>query len=258
MVDVTRKKFICGNWKLNKMVGEAVELASGINDALAGEDRSALPTVGVAPVYVALRAVGEALGDGPVGLCAQNGYWEANGAYTGEVSFPMLKDVGCSYVIVGHSERRNLFGETDEMVNKKALAAMETGLTPIVCVGESLETREAGTTQDYVGRQVEAATKGMTTEQVRTIVLAYEPIWAIGTGKTATPEQAQEVHAFIRSLIHEKYGREAAEALVIQYGGSVKPNNAKDLLSRPDVDGALVGGASLKVDSFVDIIRAAL
>jgi triosephosphate isomerase len=257
MVDVTREKFICGNWKLNKMVGEAVELASGVNEALKKEDVSKLPTVAVAPVYVALHAVAEAVGDGPVEVCAQNGYWEPQGAYTGEVSFPMLKDVGCRYVILGHSERRGLFGETDEMVNKKALAAMETGLTPIVCVGESLEQRESGVTQDFVGKQVEAATKGMTTEQVRGMVLAYEPIWAIGTGKTATPEQAQEVHAFIRGIVREKYGREAAEAMVIQYGGSVKPNNAKELLSQDDVDGALVGGASLKVDSFVDIIRAA-
>jgi triosephosphate isomerase len=258
MGNVKRETFICGNWKLNKTIGEAVELVSAIKEGLRAFDEGDLPRVAVAPVSIALDAVSKIVTDGPVALAAQNGYPEKRGAFTGEVSFDLLADVGCRYAIVGHSERRGLFGETDDMVNKKARAALAAGLLPIICVGESLAQREADETEAVVGRQVEAALAGMEEDALHKIVLAYEPIWAIGTGKTATPEQAQQVHAFIRTVVEKKFGPEIASGLIMQYGGSVKPANAKQLLSCEDVDGALVGGASLKADSFVEIIRAAL
>lgn len=253
-----RKKFVCGNWKLNKTVAEAEELVKGILEGVKPLDAEKLPTIGVAPVYTALHAVSKILGDGPVQLTAQNGFHETSGAFTGKVSMELLKDVGCRYVIVGHSERRSLFGETDEGVNSKAKKALDVGLTPIICVGESLQQREADETKSVVKRQVQGAFAGMSRDAAASCVLAYEPVWAIGTGKTATPDQAQEVHAFIREVLSGLYDEEMAQGMVIQYGGSVKPNNACELMGQKDVDGALVGGASLKPDSYVAIIEAAM
>ncbi len=253
-----RKKFVCGNWKLNKTVGESEELVKGILGRLRELDPGKLPDIAVAPVYTSLSSVARLLGEGdPIGLAAQNGYHEDQGAYTGEVSMALLKDVGCKYVIVGHSERRALFGETDEGVNIKTRRGLAAGLTPIVCVGESLEQREAGETEKVVGAQVERGLQGMKREEVASCVIAYEPVWAIGTGKTATPEQAVEVHRHIRKILTGLYDDSLAAGMVIQYGGSVNPKNAEDLMSREDVDGALVGGAALDAESFVAIIRAA-
>jgi triosephosphate isomerase len=204
-----------------------------------------------------LHDVGAAIRGSSIGLGAQNVNQAADGAFTGEISCGMLKDLGCSYVILGHSERRAIFGETDSMVNEKLKAVLKAGITPIVCVGETLEQREAGKTQSVVQGQCTGSLAGLTGEEMAATVLAYEPVWAIGTGKTATPAQAEEVHADIRGLLTKQFGASVAEKVVIQYGGSVKADNAMDLLSQPNIDGALVGGASLKSDSFLAIIRAA-
>lgn len=209
----------------------------------------------VCPPFISLLAVADVLKGSHIGLGAQNLYWEKNGAFTGEVSAPMLKSAGCAYVIIGHSERRTYFHETDETVNKKIFAALSEGLSPIVCVGETLEEREKGITFDVIKRQVKQGLANLTVEQMKTVVIAYEPVWAIGTGKTATPEQAQEVHAFIRKLLGEMFGAATAEATRIQYGGSVKPDNITTLMNQADIDGALVGGASLKADSFEKIVK---
>jgi triosephosphate isomerase len=213
--------------------------------------------VAVCPPSVYLHDVGAAIRGSSIGLGAQNVNQAADGAFTGEISCGMLKDLGCSYVILGHSERRAIFGETDSMVNEKLKAVLKAGLTPIVCVGETLEQREAGKTQSVVQGQCIGSLAGLTGEEMAATVLAYEPVWAIGTGKTATPAQAEEVHADIRGLLTKQFGASVAEKVVIQYGGSVKADNAMDLLSQPNIDGALVGGASLKSDSFLAIIRAA-
>ncbi len=210
------------------------------------------------PPYTSLSQASKLLKESTVALGAQDMSEHDEGAYTGEVSAKMLLSAGCRYVIVGHSERRQYHGETDALVNRKALKAHERGLVPIICVGETLEQREQGKTNDIVRRQIEGVLKGLTDDQVAASIIAYEPVWAIGTGKTATPEQAQEVHALIRSLVDQMAGKESAQQVVIQYGGSVKPENAKSLLSQPDIDGALVGGACLKADSFVQIIRSAM
>lgn len=253
-----RKKFVCGNWKLNKTIGESEELVKGILDRLREVDSGILPDIAVAPVYTALSSVARLLGgEAPVGLAAQNGYHEESGAYTGEVSMGLIKDAGCKYVIVGHSERRTLFGETDEGVNRKASRALAIGLTPIVCVGETLGQRESGETEQVIRRQVEQGLQGMTREEASSCVLAYEPVWAIGTGRTATPEQASEVHNHIRKILTGLYDDALAAGIVIQYGGSVNPKNAEELMSREGVDGALVGGAALDAGSFVEIILAA-
>jgi len=209
----------------------------------------------ICPPFTNLTEVAKIVQGTNIGLSAQNIYWEDSGAYTGEISSPMLKELGCQYVIIGHSERRAYFGETNETVNKKIKAALAHNLTPIVCVGEVLEQRENGKTFDVVKDHVFRALEGILEADAKKIIIAYEPVWAIGTGKTATPEQAQEVHAFIRGLLKELYNEEVASAIRIQYGGSVKPDNAKDLLAKEDIDGALVGGASLKIDSFVKIIQ---
>lgn len=209
----------------------------------------------VCPPFISLASVADLLKGSQIGLGAQNLYWEKSGAFTGEVSAPMLKSAGCAYVIIGHSERRTYFQETDATVNKKIFAALAEGLQPIVCVGETLEEREKGITFDVIRRQVTQGLATLTTEQMQTIVVAYEPVWAIGTGKTATPEQAQEVHAFIRKLLSEMFGAATAEATRIQYGGSVKPDNITILMNQADIDGALVGGASLKADSFEKIVK---
>jgi triosephosphate isomerase len=209
----------------------------------------------VCPPFISLTTVAEVIKGSNIGLGAQNLYWEKSGAFTAEISAPMLKSTGCTSVIIGHSERRTYFHETDETVNKKIFAALAEGLNPIVCVGETLEEREKGETFDVVKRQITGGLADLSPEQMKTAVIAYEPVWAIGTGKTATPEQAQEVHAFIRKLLGEMFGETIAEETRIQYGGSVKSGNITILMSQADIDGALVGGASLKADSFAQIVK---
>jgi triosephosphate isomerase len=250
---VARKLFVAGNWKMNLSRAEAGELAS----ALAGKigDVEAVD-LAVCPPMVHLQTVGAALEGTNIALGAQNMFYEDNGAFTGETSAAMLTDAGCRYLILGHSERRHVMGEPDELINRKMLKALSAGLEPIFCVGELLEQREAGETLDVVRRQVEVGLEGVSSADAERITIAYEPVWAIGTGKTATPEQAQEVHAMIRELLGERLSGELAAAMRIQYGGSVKPNNAADLLGQPDIDGALVGGASLKADDFASIVQA--
>jgi len=249
-----RKKVIAGNWKMNKDLNESQSLVSGIISGLGNDDKC---DVIVCPPFTSLSEVHALIGDTQVKLGAQNMFYEESGAYTGEISPLMLKSVGCDYVILGHSERRNIFGEGDEMINKKIKKALESGLKVIFCIGESLSQREEGVTNDVVNNQVANGLNGITSDDMKNIIIAYEPIWAIGTGKTATPEQAQEVHSFIRDLISNSFSSEIAENLIIQYGGSVKPENAATLLSQPDIDGALVGGACLKADSFLSIIASA-
>ena len=246
-----RTPLIAGNWKLNKTTAEAVALATEIR---AGADGPAVDVL-VSPVFTVLAAVAKALEGSKVLLAGQNMHSELSGAYTGEIAPTMLKDVGCSHVILGHSERRQYFGETDEGVAKKTKVALDNGLLPISCVGELLEEREDGKTMDVVGRQVDAVLNALTAEEAAKVVIAYEPVWAIGTGKVATPEQAQEVHAFIRTRVAAAHGQAVADAVRILYGGSVKPDNVKDLMALPDVDGALVGGASLKADSFLKLVH---
>jgi triosephosphate isomerase len=247
-----RKPFIAGNWKMNLTTREAVALAKKLVESLAGVTQV---EIGIAPVYTVLPAVAAVVRGSNVQLLAQNLFWVDSGAYTGEVSGPMLKDAGCSHVIVGHSERRQYFGETDESVNKKLKAAFASGLVPIFCVGETLAEREQGRTFAVVERQVKGGLQDIPATDAAKIVVAYEPVWAIGTGKTATPAQAQEVHAHIRSLLARLYGQELADQVRIQYGGSVKADNIAVLMQQPDLDGALVGGASLKADSFTAIVR---
>lgn len=247
-----RKMIIAGNWKLNKTINEAVVLATVLKRELA--DIQNVEIV-ICPVYPALAVVNDVIMDTNIKLGGQDLYWKDSGAFTGEVSAPLLKDVGCEYVIIGHSERRQFFGETNETVNKKTLAALVHGLTPIVCVGETLQEREAGETFKVVEDHIHGAFQGLTAEQAQKVVVAYEPVWAIGTGKTATPAQAQEVHKFIRDLLAKLYDQAVAEEITIQYGGSVKPDNAVELMSQPDIDGALVGGASLDANAFVDIVK---
>jgi triosephosphate isomerase len=250
---MSRTPIIVGNWKLNKTVAESVALAKAVAEgtrALSGVE------VGVAPVATALHPVAAALAGSKVRLGAQNCYPQPSGAFTGEMSVPLLQDVGCSLVIVGHSERRQYFGETDAFINQKAKAVLAGGLTPIVCVGETLEQRERQETFTVIGTQVRGTLAGLSAEQVAATVVAYEPVWAIGTGRTATDAQAQEVHAYIRGILREIAGS-AADAVRLQYGGSVKGSNAAGLLAQPDIDGALVGGAALKAEEFVAIVQAA-
>ncbi len=249
-----RRPIIAGNWKLHKDNKEAQQLANQIKIKTTGIDDV---DIVLCPPFTALSVVQDVIKDSPLALGAQNVYWEDSGAFTGEVSAGMIKSTGAEYVIIGHSERRQYFGESDETVNKRIRAALNAGLKPIVCVGEVLEERESGVTNKVVARQVEGAFEGLTPDEMANVVIAYEPVWAIGTGKTATPEQAQEVHAHIRGLIEKQFGVERAEEIRIQYGGSVKPENAQSLLGQPDIDGALVGGACLKAESFVPIIQSA-
>jgi triosephosphate isomerase (TIM) len=250
-----RRIFIAGNWKMNKTVAEALALARELR-GLVSMVREKVE-IAVAPPFSALHPVAHALEGSNVLLAAQSCHWEASGAYTGEVSAPMLREVGCAYVIVGHSERRQFFGETDDTVNRRTQAVLKAGMLPIVCVGETLTERESNRTLEIVTRQVKGGLAGFSAADAARFVLAYEPVWAIGTGKTATSDQAQEVHAHIREQLTALFGRETAEQIRIQYGGSVKPDNAAELLGRPDVDGALVGGASLKAADFAAIIKAA-
>jgi triosephosphate isomerase len=249
-----RKFFIAGNWKMNLMRDSSIALVQQLMDQL---QSSPNVDVAVCPPSVYLHDVGAALRGSTIHLGAQNVYHAAEGAFTGEVSCEMLKDLGCRYVILGHSERRAIFGETDADVNTKLKAVLKSGLTPIVCIGETLEQRESGKTQDVVRSQCTQSLAGITQEQMAKTVLAYEPVWAIGTGKTATPAQAEEVHADIRKLLASLFSESVANAVVIQYGGSVKADNAMDLLGQPNIDGALVGGAALKADSFLAIVQAA-
>jgi len=247
----TRTPMIAGNWKMHKTIPEAVALAA----AIAGAERRSDVDVLIAPPFTALAAVAKAIEGKGVYLAGQNLHQAAQGAYTGEVSPGMLKDAGCSHVIIGHSERRQLFGETDAGVNEKVLAALGAGLGPVVCVGETLDEREAEKTLKTIERQLWTAFQGISAEAFGPIIVAYEPVWAIGTGRTATPEQAQDVHDFIRRSLEKFYNKGVAESTVILYGGSVKPDNIGDLMRRKDVDGALVGGASLKADVFLNIIN---
>jgi len=248
-----RKKLVAGNWKMNKTIGEAVELVGAVKDATANVDDV---DILVCPTFTALQAVAAQVKDSNIALGAQNMYWEEKGAFTGEISPVMLKDVGCRYVILGHSERRGHFGETDETVNLKCKKALKEQLTPIVCVGEKLEQREAKQTDAVVTTQIEQSLAGLG-EQLADVVVAYEPVWAIGTGKTATPEQAQEVHVLIRALVRKLANDAIGDGIRILYGGSVKPDNAEDLFSQADIDGGLIGGAALQAEPFLKIIEAA-
>ena len=248
-----RTPIIAGNWKLNNTISEAIELTQGIKCSVA--DTTDVEII-VAPTFTALAAVYEVIQESNICLAAQDVYWENSGAFTGEISPTMLKDVGCEYVIIGHSERRQFFADTNESVNLKTKAALTTDLKPIICVGEQLEDREAGNTEKIIEDHVSGGIKDLSADQMLSCVIAYEPVWAIGTGKTATPKQAQEVHAYIRQLISEAYTDEIANQVRIQYGGSVKPDNAAELMSQPDVDGALVGGASLQAESFAQIVKS--
>jgi triosephosphate isomerase (TIM) len=253
---VARRKFVCGNWKMHRTASEAValvrEIAAGLGDA--GGDAV---QVAVAPPFTALHAVAQALGGTPIELAAQDVHWEAQGAFTGEVSAAMLVDACCTHGIVGHSERRQMFGETDETVRRKVVALLGARVHPIVCVGETLAEREADRTLEVVDRQVRRGLGGLSPDQLGQVTVAYEPVWAIGTGKTATAAQAQEVHAAIRNILRD-LGGSVADEVRIQYGGSVKPGNAAELMSQADVDGALVGGASLAAKDFLGIVKGAL
>lgn len=250
-----RPKVIAGNWKMNKDVHQTEELINGLKKAL---DFSLTNVkVVICPPFTSLETAQQLLQGSPIALGAQNMYYEDEGAFTGEVSAKMLKGVGCQFVILGHSERRQYFRETDEFINKKVKKALASGLIPIVCVGETLEEREKNITHQVVTTQVKGVLKDISADDVEKLIIAYEPVWAIGTGRNATPQQAEEVHLLIRSLISELYSSTTAERLIIQYGGSVKADNASDLLSQLDIDGALVGGACLKADSFAAIVKAA-
>ncbi len=249
-----RKPFIAGNWKMNKTANDAKELVEALT---AKSDMIQASTAVLCPPFTVLNAVASVIESSPFHLGGQNVFWEKSGAFTGEVSPPMLRAAGCDYVIVGHSERRQYFGETDASVNRKIKAAQVSDLIPIVCVGETLQDREDGKTNDIIKKQITGVLAGLDDNAVRSLVIAYEPVWAIGTGMTAESSDVDEVHAFIRKLVSESHSPEVAENLIILYGGSVNDENAQDLLSMENVDGALIGGASLKPESFLQIIRIA-
>jgi len=249
-----RKKFIAGNWKMNKTSADATALVKEIVNEIG---RSSDVDVVVCPPYTSLESVGKVLEGSSIKLGAQNMHHEASGAFTGEISAPMLRSIFASYVILGHSERRTYFGEKDAFINQKVLASLKNQLKPILCVGETLAERESGSTLKVVQTQTEAALEGVSKEMATNVVIAYEPVWAIGTGKVATTEQAQEVHAFIRSLLIKLFGDAVAQKVRILYGGSMKPSNAPELLAQKDIDGGLIGGASLEARSFVDLVKSA-
>jgi len=246
-----RMPFIAGNWKMNKTVGEALDLVRQLKASLSNIEGL---EVAVAPPFTSLHPVSQELRGSFIKLAAQNVFYEEKGAFTGEVSPLMLKEIGCKYVIIGHSERRHFFGESDETVNRKIKATLKQALKPILCVGETLKEREEGKTFSVIERQIEGALRD-NEEGLEGIVIAYEPVWAIGTGKTATPDQAEEVHRFIRKHLERLFSRELAENIRIQYGGSVTPENIKGLMEKENIDGALVGGASLNSDTFSRIVR---
>jgi len=250
-----RTKVIAGNWKMNKDFRQTEELIDGLKKSV-NFDLQGVRVI-LCPPFTSLELASRIAKGTPFAIGGQNMYFEDEGAFTGEVSPGMLKGVGCQYVILGHSERRQYFGETDEFINRKVKKALATGLIPIVCVGETLQQREQNITEQVVTTQVRGVLKDISAENVEKLILAYEPVWAIGTGRNATPQQAEEVHVLIRKLLAELYGAATAERVIIQYGGSVKADNAADLLWQPNVDGALVGGACLKADSFSAIIEAA-
>jgi triosephosphate isomerase len=246
-----RTPLIAGNWKMFKTVADTVKYVKEFRSLV--KDVEGVEIV-IAPPFIAIHAAAEALRNSNVGVAAQDLYWEREGAFTGEVSAPMIREAGAEYVIIGHSERRTLFGETDDAVNRKTQAAMAAGLMPIVCIGETLDQRDRNETFDVLDRQITHGLDGLTGQQISELAIAYEPVWAIGTGRTATPAQAQEAHAHIRKRLVQWFGAEAADLCHVIYGGSVKPDNARDLVSQPDVDGALVGGASLDVRGFQEIV----
>jgi len=254
-----RKLFIAGNWKMNTGLPDGIELAGKIRDASGANEAV---DVGVAPPFVYLREISQVLSQSPIRLGAQNMYCEDNGAYTGEISAEMLKDVGCRFVIVGHSERRHVLGENDELINRKVIKALSDGLDVILCIGELLAQRESGQTNEVVTEQIKIGLEGVPSvcadgkSLSERLTVAYEPVWAIGTGRTATPDQAQQVHEMVRTLLADMYNATVADEVRIQYGGSVKPGNAAELLAQSDIDGALVGGASLKAEDFIAIIEA--
>ena len=245
---------IAGNWKMHNDLNETVNLISGIKNLL--EESELKCDVIVAPPFTSLETASTLVKDSPIKLSAQNMHFEDKGAFTGEISNSMLKSVGCEYVILGHSERRSIFGESNEIINKKIVKALSVGLKPIFCVGETLEERENNVTEKVIEEQIRKGLENVSETDLSNVIVAYEPVWAIGTGKVASPEQAQDVHKFIRDLISKMYNSNIAENLTIQYGGSVKPDNAAGLLSKPDIDGALVGGACLVAESFVGIIKS--
>ncbi|MBU1045001.1 MAG: triose-phosphate isomerase [Candidatus Omnitrophica bacterium] len=248
-----RKPIIAGNWKMNKTITESLDLVRQLSIEL--KDVKDVDIL-VCPVFTALHSVSQAVDGSNIKMGAQNLFWEEKGAFTGEVSALMLKDTHCEYVILGHSERRSIFKETNEHVNKKIKAALKADLLPILCVGERLQEREDDKTYDVITEQIKGSLADISADELKNIIIAYEPVWAIGTGKVASPEQAQAVHAFIRKLISDNFGQDTAESLRIQYGGSVKPDNIKVLINQPDIDGALVGGASLKAEDFIQLVLA--
>ena len=250
-----RRKVIAGNWKMHKDLSESQNLISKLINELRKEEVNC--DIIICPPFTSLSEAAGLVKNTKVKLGAQNMHYEDKGAFTGEVSAAMLKSVGCEYVILGHSERRAIFSESDEMINKKIKKALGSGLRPIFCIGETLQQRESGTMNDVIKRQVTDGLQHVSTGEMEKIIIAYEPVWAIGTGVTATPQQAQEVHVYVRQLINNIFGDDTAEKLIIQYGGSVKPDNAAELLSQSDIDGALVGGACLEADSFLKIIKSA-
>ena len=254
---MSRKQFIAGNWKMNKTPQEALLLLGELCEAIPLEHRQSVD-VAVAPTSLCLSEASQSLKDTGIFLSAQNCHSAISGAFTGELSCEMLRAVGCSYVLIGHSERRTIFGETNELIGQKIHAAFRGNVLPILCVGETLDERKQGSAEEVVTEQITVALKGIEADQITAVTIAYEPVWAIGTGVTATPEQAQQMHHSIRNLISKLYSPAIAENIRIQYGGSVKPHNALELLSQPDIDGALVGGASLKSDSFSAIVAAAV
>ena len=247
-----RKKIVAGNWKMNKTGAQAVEFARALKAKIENISKTEII---ICPPYTALTALSEILKGTRAGIGAQNVHWEPSGAFTGEISVEMLEDAGCSHVLIGHSERRQFFGETNKTVNQRIKRTLTTNITPIVCIGETLEQREQGKTNDVVGSQVREGLAGLINDQVQRLILAYEPVWAIGTGVTATPEQAEEVHQFIRNLIIEMFSPQIAEGIHILYGGSMKPSNIKELVTQNNIDGGLIGGASLKVESFAEMIK---
>jgi triosephosphate isomerase len=248
-----RKPYIAGNWKMNMTIAESVKLAEALAAGLKGADAD----VAVIPQFLAIPAVAKALAGSAIKVGAQDVFYEKPGAFTGEIAPEMLIDAGCTFALVGHSERRHIIGETDGVIRKKLDALLGAGLDVILCIGELLEERQAGKTEERLDIQVRAGLTGLNAEQLKKVTIAYEPVWAIGTGVTASTQQAQDAHAFVRKLVTEIFNTETAEAMRIQYGGSVKPSNAGELISQQDVDGALVGGAALTVDSFLGIIQAA-
>ncbi len=249
---MARPKLIVGNWKMFKTVAEAVAMAKELKARVDSTDTLWL---GVCPTFTALHAVAQELKGTKIGVGAQNCHWEKEGAFTGEISAAMVKEAGASFVLVAHSERRQFFGETNETANKKIKAALAVGLDVILCVGEKLDERESGRAFDVVKGHLLGSLQDISADQMKHVAIAYEPVWAIGTGKTASPAQAQEVHAFLRGVIKEQFGDGVAQTTTIQYGGSVKPENVKELMAQPDIDGALVGGASLKADSFEALLK---